>query len=397
MKTINVPIGPVHPALKEPTKITVELDGERIVGADYEVGYVHRGVEWAGMRQNLVRTIYLAERTCGICAFCHPWCLVQAVEEIAGLEVPLRADYIRVIMSELERIHSHVLWAGVAAHEIGFDSLMHFTWKVREDVLDTIEMLSGNRITYGILQFGGVRRDVDERMAVRVLHSVNYYRSLVEKLEKVLLGDPTISVRAKGVGVLTKQEALEMVAVGPTARASGVNKDVRQDFGYSAYPELGVKAITTKNGDVSDRIYVRIRELAQSCDILEKCVKQMPKGKIISEPNITKLLFDLQKVEGEAIGRHEAPRGEVFHYLRMEKQEAPVAWKIRAPTYNNLQSWPIILMGEELADVPIIAASIDPCMSCTDRVTVVRGNERSVMTDLDLHKLSVAKTRRLMK
>ncbi len=396
-KTIKVPIGPIHPALKEPTKLTLEVDGETIVDADYHVGYIHRGIEWAGMRQNLVRSIYLAERTCGICAFCHPWSIVQAVEEIGQIEVPERADYIRTITAELERIHSHVLWAGVAAHEIGFDSLMHFTWKVREKVLDTIEAMSGNRITYGMIQYGGVRRDIDPKTVELIRETNQYYLDLMERVEDVFLHDPTISLRANDVGILPKKTALELVAVGPTARASGVNRDVRQDWSYGAYPDLGVKAITSTKGDVKSRVIVRLKELGQSVQILEDCLDQMPKGKIISEPNITKLLFDMQKFEGEAVGRHEAPRGEVFHYVRMAQKEAPIAWKIKAPTYNNVASWPKMLIGEEIADVPLIAASIDPCMSCTDRVTVVKNGKENLLTDQDLHKLSVAKTRRLMK
>jgi len=398
-KTVNIPIGPVHPALKEPVRFTIEVEGEKVVGADYEVGYVHRGIEWAGMRQNPIKTIHLSERICGICAFCHPLCFVQAIEEIGDVEVPERAEYIRVITAELERIHSHMLWAGVAAHEIGFDSILNLTWNIREKVMDIVEYITGNRVTYGMLQIGGVRRNITEKQYPKIREATQYYRELLDKIEDVFLRDPTIRMRSRDVGILTKKRALELCAVGPTTRASGVPKDVRQDFPYIAYPDLDVKAIMPEEpiGDVYDRIFVRIREIGQSADIIEQCLDQMEPGPILAEQNVAKLLADLQNFEGEAVGRAEAPRGEVFHYVRMNKNEAPLSWKARAPTYNNVQTWPDMIVGEELADVPIIVASIDPCVSCTDRVTLIKDGKEEIVTGEQLHKLSVLKTKRVMR
>ena len=153
----TVPIGPVHPALKEPVMFTFGMEGEVVRTVDFAPGQTHRGIEWMGMRRNPVQIVHLTDRVCGICGIVHSLSFARAVEQIAGIEVPERADYIRVILHELERIQSHLLWAGVAAHELGFDSLFYLAWRVREESMDLIENLTGNRVNYGIVQIGGVR------------------------------------------------------------------------------------------------------------------------------------------------------------------------------------------------------------------------------------------------
>ena len=248
-ETFEIPIGPIHPALKEPIRLTFRVRGERIVGVEIRTGFAHRGIEFMGMRQgrNLIQILYLAERICGICSVSHPIAFTQAVERAAGIEVPPRAQYIRVIISELERIHSHLLWAGVAAHELGFDTLLHLTWRVREKVLDILEELSGNRIDYAIPIFGGVRRDITPEQYPKVWEALRYYRGLLEQLLDAFLNDPTVRARTRGVGVLEPKEAEELCAVGPTARASGLRKVVRQDRPYLAYSDFEVKALTPED------------------------------------------------------------------------------------------------------------------------------------------------------
>ncbi len=401
-KTFEIPIGPVHPALKEPIRFTFQVEGERIVGVDIKPGFAHRGIEFMGTRRNLIQVLYLAERICGICSISHPIALTQAVENAAGIEVPPRAQYIRVIVSELERIHSHLLWAGVAAHELGFDTLLHLTWKVREKVMDILEELTGNRVDYAIPIYGGVRRDIAPEQYPQVYEMIRYYRGLFEELADRFLNDASVEARTRDVGVLTYEEAEALCAVGPTARASGLRKDVRQDWPYLVYGDLGVKAITPEDygletrGDVYDRIIVRLLEVAQSIDIIERCLEEMPEGEITSVPKIPALLAQLKKAEGEGIGRHEAPRGEVIHYIRLEAGvEAPVVWKVKAPTYSNLMPWVPMFRNQEIADIPIIAASIDPCMCCLDRVHLVRGTEERLVWKEELLKLSREKTRRI--
>lgn len=399
--TYQIPIGPIHPALKEPVNFVFELDGERITNVDVHLGHVHRSIEWAGTKRNFIQILYLAERICGICSYCHPMSLALAVERTAQIQVPERAEYLRVVHAELERIGSHILWAGVAAHEIGFDSLLFLTWQVRETVLDLTEYLTGNRITKGITMIGGVRRDITDEMVPRIQSTLQDLKKQVEKLQHVILDDSTIQMRCRECGILTKEDALKLCAVGPTARASGVRKDVRLDQPYFAFGDLDFEYTTPEvltgevHGDVYDRIIVRLLEIKQSIDLVEQCLDRMPTGAIVAEPKIPALLAALKKVTGEGIGRMEAPRGEVFHFVRLAAAESVYSWKVRAPTYNNVLPWIPMLLGQQIADIPIIAASIDPCMSCTNRVTMVKNKKSSVMDGETLHRLSIEKTRRL--
>ncbi len=402
-KTYSIPIGPVHPSLEEPMTFNFEIYGERIEKVNLAPGDNHRGIEFMGRQRNPIQIIYLAERICGICSASHPFAFCMAVENAAGIEVPERSQYIRVIIAELERIHSHILWAGIAGHELGFDSVLYISWRAREEVLDLLEYLTGNRINYGVFMIGGVRRDITEDQIPRIRKTLEYYKDIYGKIEDIFLKDPTIALRTKNVGVLTKEDALRLCAVGPTTRASGIKKDVRQDQPYSAYADLGVKAITPDvltgevNGDVYDRIIVRLLEVVQSIQIIEQCLENMPSGEIVAEKKLVKLLNQLKRAKGEGIGRHEAPRGEVFHYVKLAEAEVPEIWKARAPTYNNLMPWAPMLLGEQIADIPIVIASTDPCIACMDRVTILNkdNGQKSILTKKDLHELSVQKTRRI--
>jgi membrane-bound hydrogenase subunit alpha len=409
MKTSNVtktsyhiPIGPIHPALKEPVYFEFELDGEKIINVDVKLGHVHRAVEWASRKRNPIQILYLAERICGICSYCHPAAFTLAVEDAADIQAPERAEYLRVIQGELERICSHLLWAGVAAHEIGFDTVLYLTWQVREKALDLTEYLTGNRVTKGIMMIGGIRRDITKDMLPRIKKDIKYFKEAYEKLGKVFLNDKTVKMRSQGAGILTKEDAMKLCAVGPTTRASGVKKDVRVDTSYFAYGDLDFHCITPKdltgkvNGDVYDRIIQRLLEVKQAIELIEDCVDKLPAGDIVAEPKLAKLLLQLKKVTGEGVGRHEAPRGEVVHYVKLDGNESPYTWKVRAPTYNNILPWIPMLKGEQIADIPIVAASTDPCMSCTNRVGIIKDSNKYELTKEELHRLCVEKTRRLI-
>jgi membrane-bound hydrogenase subunit alpha len=399
--TFQLPIGPIHPALKEPVAFEFEIDGEQIVDVSVALGHVHRAIEWAGQRRNPIQVLYLAERICGICSYCHPMAFALAVERIADIEVPEHAQYLRVIHGEIERMCSHILWAGVAAHEIGFDSVLFLTWELREKLLDLTEYLTGNRVTKGISMIGGVRRDITPDMYPKIQETLQVLKDHFEKLRRIFLEDKTFKMRSKGCGILTKENALKLVAVGPTTRASGVKKDVRLDQSYFAYGDLDFDYVTPDvltgevNGDVYDRIIVRLLEVKQSISLIEQCLEKMPPGPIVSEPKMAKLLAKLKKAEGEAIGRMEAPRGEVFHYVKMNANEHVYAWKVRAPTYSNIMPWVPMLKGQQIADIPIVAASTDPCMSCTNRVIVIENNKTLTLGKEELHQRSIQKTRRL--
>ncbi len=398
----QIPVGPIHPALKEPVQFNFVIEGEKIVDVDVELGHVHRSVEWAATKRNPIQILYLAERVCGICSYCHPMAFTLATERAADIDVPVRAQYIRVVHQELERICSHILWAGVAAHEIGFDTVLFLTWNIREAALDLTEYLTGNRITKGITMIGGVRRDITEDMHKYINKKLDIVLKNFEKLRKIFLEDKTFKIRSQDCGILTKKDAEKLCAVGPTARASGVKKDVRIDQPYFSFGDFDIKYMTPDiitgeiNGDVYDRIIVRLLEVKQSIELILEAIKNMPEGESVFEPKIAKLLNILKKVEGEGIGRMEAPRGEVFHYVKYVGEESPYTWKIRAPTYSNIMPWVPMLKGEQIADIPIVAASTDPCMSCTNRVGIVKDGKKNYLNSEELHKLSIEKTKKLL-
>ncbi|HIP88753.1 MAG TPA: NADH dehydrogenase subunit [Thermococcus paralvinellae] len=402
---VKIPIGPIHPALEEPEKFIITLDGERIINVDVKLGYNLRGVEWIGLRRNYIHILYLAERMCGICSFSHNHTYARAVEEMAGIEVPERAEYIRVIVGELERIHSHLLNLGVVAHSIGYDTVLHLSWLAREKVMDILEFIGGNRVNYSINMIGGVRRDITEKHRRAILDMIYYYRQeVMPKIEEIFLYDPTVEARLRDSTVIPKRIAIEYSAQGPTARGSGITKDVRYNEKLGVYPDLGVKPVTPKEftgvikGDVFDRMVVRVGELWQSMEIIERALDQMPEGKIKAFPKDNMIIFKLKKAEGEGIGRYEAPRGELIHYVRAEPgRDGPAKWKMREPTFPNLFAVARALVGEQLADVPVAIASIDPCLSCTDRVAVIDANtgKKKVLTEVDLLKESIKKTKEI--
>jgi len=400
----KVPIGPNNPALKEPVAFNLEVEGEKVVDVTLKPGWVHRGIEYLAMKRNPVQVIYIAERICGICSVSHALNFCRAVEDAVDIEVPMRAEYIRTIVAELERIHSHVLWAGFAGHVAGFDSLFYYAWNVRENVMDVLEALSGNRVNYGMLSVGGVRRDITPEVAKLTRDSIDFYKGIFAKLRDACLEDPTIKMRTRDVGILTQKDALELCAVGPTVRSTGIPMDVRQYQPYCAYADVGVEAITPQSvigevhGDVYDKMLVRIYEVAQSLEIIEKCLDGLPEGPVAAEPKTAKLLGLLKKAAGEGYSSIEAPRGEDYHYVKLLENDENVAiWKVRAPTYANMLSWIPMIKGAQLADVPLVVASVDPCMSCTDRVTVVdrKTGSTSVLTNEMLTAMSIEKTRRM--
>ena len=410
MKTIEVkkpagysaPIGPAHPALKEPIMFSLGLEGEKIVKCDFTPGMAHRGIEWMGMRRNCIQVVYLAERICGLCGITHAIAYCRAVEQIAQIQVPNRAHYIRAIVGEIERIHSHLLWAGVEAHELGFDSAFYYSLRVRENVMDLLEYLTGNRVHYAMIQIGGVRRDIVPDQFARIEESLRFYEQGYDRLAAIFLEDTTVRMRCRDCGVLTTEQALKLCPVGPTARASGIRKDVRVDHPYAAYADLDIVPVLPDQftgeirGDVYDRIVVRLLEIKQSIAIIRQCLAQLPEGPLLAIPKPAVLLAKLKGAAGEAVGRHEAPRGEVMHYVRLEAgKDEPAAWKVKASSYSNYMAWIPMMEGDQIADIPVIAASIDPCISCTDRIAIVNGGQRQVWTKEQLHRLSVEKTRRI--
>ena len=362
---VQVPFGPQHPALKEPESFLLTLRGEKITAATVRIGYNHRGIEKACEERTYIQDLYLIERICGICSHSHSTAFVQAVEEIAGLAVPKRALYMRTLIAELERVHSHLLWLGVAGHEIGFDTLLMYTWRDREVVMDVLSLLTGNRVNYGINTIGGVRRDINKEQVDEVLKAVDLLEERTKYYIQIGTQETTIIKRLSGVGILSPKDAVKLGAVGPTARASGIKRDVRKDDPYAAYAELDFEVITDDKCDVYGRTIVRLKELMQSYNLIRQILKQFPEGPItVKAP---------RKIPaGEAVSRYEAPRGEDLHYVRANGTDKPDRVKVRPPTLANVQAVSKMLEDRYLADMPIVVAAIDPCFSCTDRLISIK-------------------------
>lgn len=356
-----VPIGPYHPALEEPIHAKLVTEGEIIKDAEVFVGYNHRGIEKLATERNVIQTLVLVERVCGICSHSHAYAYAMAVEKINGIEVPRRGQYIRVITAELERLHSHLLWLGIACHIIGHDSMFMHIWDVREGIMDLLEKLSGNRVNYAMVTIGGSRRDIDDGLKAEILAGLDKLKAPMDRIVEIALNDKTIAMRTKGVGVLSNEVALRMGAIGPHARASGVNTDVRRDMPYSCYDEFDFDVPVVESGDVFARVVIRALESYESIKIIEQALGKLPEGPI----NLGNKLIKIK--EGEAVALHEAPRGQLSHMVVGNGTLNNHRVSIHVPSYKNTPTIPHMLRGNAVADAGLIIASIDPCFSCLDR------------------------------
>jgi len=387
---VIIPIGPYHPLQEEPEFFRLYVEGERVVDIDIMIGYNHRGIEELSEHKHFDQVAYLVERICGICSTSHPFAYVNAVEDLAKIQVPERALYIRTIIAEMERIHSHLLWLGLAGHFIGYNTVWMWAWRYREPILDCFEMICGNRNHYAMMKPGGVRRDILDEHISPLKKTLDELAKAVDMFHGAIMDDPVIKARLKGVGVLTKSEAIDWCVVGPTARASGVDIDVRRDDPYGAYDRVNFNVIVEKEGDVFAKTVVRIKELYESIRIIRQCLDKMPKGEI--ETKIKEI------PPGEGIGRVEAPRGECFHYVRSDGTNRPIRHKIRAPSYMNVASNKVSAVGGTISDAAITLAAVDPCYCCTERTAVLEKNtDKKILNGWDLIKLSQEKTEKLKK
>ncbi len=353
-----VPFGPQHPVLPEPIHLDLVLEDERVIEAIPSIGFVHRGLEKLVEKRDFNDYVYIAERICGICSFQHGSGYAQAVEEIMQIDVPPRAKFLRTVWGELSRIHSHLLWLGLLADGFGFESLFYQCWRLRETVLDIFEMTTGGRVIFSVVKVGGVRRDITREDFDVILKQLEKLRADLKDFEKVFFRDFTVKNRLCGVGVLTQEEAHEFGAVGPVLRACGVPLDMRK-LGYAAYDQLDVEPIVEKDGDCWARCIVRLREIYQSIDIIRQAAGMIPDGevsvKVTGNPN------------GEYVSRVEQPRGEAIYYVRGNGTKFLDRFRVRTPTFANIPALLKVLQGCDLADVPMMILTIDPCISCTER------------------------------
>ncbi|MBZ5547580.1 MAG: NADH-quinone oxidoreductase subunit C [Acidobacteriia bacterium] len=376
-----VPFGPFHPTLDEPAHFRLYVEGEMVRGCEYRGFMVHRGIEKLAESVMSYNDIpMLAERICGICGCVHNVAYVQAVEDAAVLKPPPRAEYIRTIMLELERLHSHLLWTGLACHIVGFDTLFMQSFRIREPIMWIAEKISGNRKTYALCVIGGVRRDITDELKTEL-------RAVLDKLEsewRAVVGavsnDRNIQKRTRDVGVADKLLVKSAGLVGPVARAAGVDIDCRRDLPYAAYDRVDFDVITAQSADVWARLVVRMKEVFESIKIMRQCLDKMEDGPLQLE------IKDELPIGRMGLSSVEAPRGEAHHFVITGENNRPRRWRVRAPTYQNLQGVPAMIKDQQIADMTISLGSIDPCFSCTDRLETIdlRSGEKKVWSQQEL-------------
>lgn len=353
-----IPFGPQHPVLLEPIHLDLVTEDELVIDVVPSISYVHRGLERLVEKRDYQDYVHIADRICGLCSIQHAMGYCQAVEAVMGIEVPERALFLRTIWAELGRIHSHIFWLGVAADAFGFESLFMQALRLREGVLDMIEETTGARIIFGVCKVGGVRRNIDAETLKGIVSRLTVLKADLEELTSVFIHDYSIKHRLEGVGTLSKEHAYTLGCVGPMARGSGLAMDMRS-LGYAAYKFLDVEPIVESDGDCYARCLVRIRELFQSIDLIRQAAGKIPEGpievKVKGTPN------------GEYFSRVEQPRGEVIHYVKGNGAKFLQRFRVRVPTFSNIPAMLEIIKGSQLADVPNIIVTLDPCISCTER------------------------------
>ena len=387
-----IPIGPYHPLQEEPELFKLYCEGEIVKDVKWETGYNHRGIEKLSESKTFDQVFFLVERICGICSTSHPFAFANCMEEIGNIEIPDRAKYIRSIIGELERLHSHLLWVGLAGHFLGYNTVFMWAWKYREPVLDLFEMITGNRNSYAMFKIGGVRRDIENSKIDKITEILDLIKKKTDMLVGAVMDDPVIHARTKGVGILSKEDIINYGAVGPTARASGVAIDVRRDDPYAAYPLVNWKVITAKEGDVFAKAEVRLLEMYESIAIIEQCLEGLKKEK---EGDIEVKVKAIP--EGIGTGHAEAPRGEVFHFVKTNGSSFPERHKIRAPSYVNIATFKKSCIGQTISDATISLAAVDPCYCCTERLAAVYNDQTGerIFGGEELVKISQEKTNRL--
>ena len=357
-KTI-IPFGPQHPVLPEPVHIDLVVEDETVVEAIPSIGFIHRGLEKLVEKREYTEMVYVIERICGICSFGHGWGAAASIEGAMDIKVPERAEYLRTILHELSRLHSHLLWLGLLADAFGFESLFMHCWRIRETILDILERTTGGRVIFSICKVGGLRKDIDNDTLKEIVETIEGIKAEITEITDVFIEDDSVKNRMCGVGVLTKEDAIELCAVGPVARGSGVDQDMRMTNNVGVYKELDFEPVLEEAGDCYARCKVRIGEIFQSIELIKKAVDKIPEGPVDVPVK--------GNVEGEYMVRLEQPRGEAYYYAKGAGTKFLQRMRVRTPTNMNIPALVKILQGCDLADVPMMVLTIDPCISCTER------------------------------
>lgn len=357
-KTFNIPFGSQHVALAEPVRFEFTTENETIVDVRADVGYVHRGVEKACTTTHKFKQVgYVVARVCGLCAITHSTAYTQGVEELLNLEVSKRVKYLRMLLLELDRIHSHMFCLSHTAETAGFEALFMKTMKHRESVMQIQELLTGSRVQFDYVCIGGVNRDIAAEHVTAMGPLLDRLERDIRELAERFTGNWSLSLAYKGVGSITEEDAYRYNVVGPLARAAGAKIDVRAQSDLLPYAEIGFEVITEEGGDIHGRNMVRLREVDQSIKMIRNILDNLPEGEIQEKVK--------GMPEGDVISRVEAPRGELAYVIRGAKSQFLDRMRIKTPTYSGLPAMIEMFKGEQYASAPAILASFDPCMSCT--------------------------------
>ncbi len=363
-ETMVLNIGPQHPSTHGVCRLVTTLSGETVVKIEPVIGYLHRGVEKIAENRTYPQFLPLTDRMDYISSITNNLAYVLAVEELLGVKVPERAEYLRVILSELQRIANHLMFIAAFGADLGAWTVMMYGFREREMVLDLMEQVSGQRLLYNFLRIGGLKEDVPEGWVDNVK---NFLRVLPERLadyEKYFFNNEIFLKRCEGVGVLDPELAIELGVTGPMLRASGVARDVRRDDPYSIYDRFDFEVVTEEAGDTLARFKVRFREIFESLNIIEQAINDLPEGEVRS-PDVPKVI---RPPKGEAYSRIESPKGELAYYIVSDgKSPNPYRVKIRSPAFCNLSAFPHYATGEIIPDMIINFASVDIVMGEIDR------------------------------
>jgi len=356
-------LGPMHPSTHGVFRMRLTLDGEVVVDVEPVFGYLHRGLEKLAESRTYKQNFPYTDRLDYVSSMSNGMAYAMAVEKLAGIRVPERAEYIRVIMAELQRIASHLLAVGSFTNDLGtFFTPFMYMFREREKIVDLFEMVSGQRLLYNYMRFGGVSQDLPDEFLPALEKLVRTMPGYIDEYDQLLAENEVLLARSKGVGVLPRDMAINYSASGPVLRASGVEWDVRKADPYSIYDRFEFKIPTAQNGDCYDRYRVRIAEMRQSLRIIEQAMQQMPAGEIIN-----KVPLRLRPPAGEAYARIESTKGELGFYLVSDGSDKPYRFHVRAPSLINLTALRQMVIGCKLADVIAVFGSIDICMGEVDR------------------------------
>jgi NADH-quinone oxidoreductase subunit D len=359
---MDINMGPQHPSTHGVLRLVLNLEGEEIVDVRPVIGYLHRGVEKLSEHRTYAMIEPLTDRLDYVAAISENLGYCGAVEKLMGLQIPPRAQFIRVILAELQRLASHLLWLGTHALDLGAMTVFFYTFRERELILDLFEQFCGARLTYNSMRIGGLLEDVPPGWTDRVRHFLQIFPSRQKEYEDLLTVNRIWLGRTQGVGVLTPADAIALGASGPTLRGSGVDYDVRQSQPYSSYEQFDFDVPVGTNGDTYDRYLVRMEEMRQSCRIVRQALDRLPEGEVRA-----KVPKYIKPPIGEVYHVVESPRGEQGFYIVSKGVEMPYRMRFRSPSFVNLQALPTMCRGRLIADVVAIIGSIDIVLGDVDR------------------------------